>query len=188
MDILRFPSLPICLRFCPFGLSSPHFPLCPLSFQLMPRECINSLFDNFTWTKISGSPPPVGLGRSAAWLHPNVSVFVILVLFFLMKVCDCSENFVLSSFLCICAKLRYASTCLCEIVCNTVCVFVLEGRRRLTSAFSSSSSSSLGTFVAGHSCCVLVKGTSVFVFFLFFLFKVNRAGRLPTLLAFLGFL
>ncbi|XP_041867557.1 chloride channel protein 1a [Melanotaenia boesemani] len=53
--------------------------------ELMPRECISSLFDNFTWTKISGSPPPVGLGRSAAWLHPDVSVFVILLLFFLMK-------------------------------------------------------------------------------------------------------
>ncbi|XP_028281660.1 chloride channel protein 1-like [Parambassis ranga] len=53
--------------------------------ELMPRECINSLFDNFTWTKISGSPPPAGLGRSAAWLHPDVSVFVILLLFFLMK-------------------------------------------------------------------------------------------------------
>ncbi|XP_008279371.1 chloride channel protein 1 [Stegastes partitus] len=54
--------------------------------ELMPRECINSLFDNFTWTKISGSsPPPVGLGRSTAWLHPDVSVFVILLLFLLMK-------------------------------------------------------------------------------------------------------
>ncbi|KAK2830812.1 hypothetical protein Q5P01_018743 [Channa striata] len=53
--------------------------------ELMPRECINSLFDNFTWTKISGSPPPAGLGRSAAWLHPDVSVFVILLLFFIMK-------------------------------------------------------------------------------------------------------
>ncbi|XP_041665271.1 chloride channel protein 1-like isoform X2 [Cheilinus undulatus] len=53
--------------------------------ELMPRECINSLFDNFTWTKISGSPPPVGLGRSIAWLHPDVSVFIILLLFFLMK-------------------------------------------------------------------------------------------------------
>ncbi|KAF3707043.1 Chloride channel protein 1 [Channa argus] len=53
--------------------------------ELMPRECINSLFDNFTWTKISGSPLPVGLGRSAAWLHPDVSVFVILLLFFIMK-------------------------------------------------------------------------------------------------------
>lgn len=52
----------------------------------MPRECINSLFDNFTWTKISQYPPPPGLGRSAAWLHPHVSVFVILVLFFFMKV------------------------------------------------------------------------------------------------------
>uniref|UniRef100_A0A7N6A1N3 Chloride channel protein n=1 Tax=Anabas testudineus TaxID=64144 RepID=A0A7N6A1N3_ANATE len=53
--------------------------------ELMPRECINSLFDNFTWTKISGSPPPVGLGLSAAWLHHDVSVFVILLLFFIMK-------------------------------------------------------------------------------------------------------
>ncbi|XP_041649076.1 chloride channel protein 1 isoform X1 [Cheilinus undulatus] len=53
--------------------------------ELMPRECINSLFDNFTWTKISGSPLPPGLGRSSAWLHPHVSVFVILVLFCIMK-------------------------------------------------------------------------------------------------------
>ncbi|TRY86480.1 hypothetical protein DNTS_001102 [Danionella cerebrum] len=53
--------------------------------ELMPRECINSLFDNFTWTKIWGSPPPPGLGRSAVWLHPHVSVFVILLLFFIMK-------------------------------------------------------------------------------------------------------
>ncbi|KAM9839036.1 chloride channel protein-like [Aulostomus maculatus] len=52
--------------------------------ELMPRECISSLFDNFTWTKITASPPP-GLGRSTAWLHPNVSVFIILLLFFLMK-------------------------------------------------------------------------------------------------------
>ncbi|XP_061092989.1 chloride channel protein 1 isoform X1 [Conger conger] len=53
--------------------------------ELMPRECINSLFDNFTWTKIWGAPPPAGLGRSSAWLHPRVSVFVILLLFFVMK-------------------------------------------------------------------------------------------------------
>ncbi|KTF73877.1 hypothetical protein cypCar_00037443 [Cyprinus carpio] len=57
--------------------------------ELMPRECINSLFDNFTWTKIWGSPAPPGLGRSAAWLHPQVSVFVILLLFFVMKVLIC---------------------------------------------------------------------------------------------------
>ncbi|XP_076010956.1 chloride channel protein 1 [Genypterus blacodes] len=53
--------------------------------ELMPRECINSLFDNFTWTKISGSTVPAGLGRSSAWLHPRVSVFVILLLFLIMK-------------------------------------------------------------------------------------------------------
>ncbi|XP_034553528.1 chloride channel protein 1 [Notolabrus celidotus] len=53
--------------------------------ELMPRECINSLFDNLTWTKISGSPLPPDMGRSSAWLHPHVSVFIILVLFFIMK-------------------------------------------------------------------------------------------------------
>ncbi|TRY96199.1 hypothetical protein DNTS_009400 [Danionella cerebrum] len=53
--------------------------------ELMPRECINSLFDNFTWTKISGSSLPPGLGRSAVWFHPDVSIFVILILFFIMK-------------------------------------------------------------------------------------------------------
>ncbi|XP_076844653.1 chloride channel protein 1 isoform X2 [Brachyhypopomus gauderio] len=51
--------------------------------ELMPRECINSLFDNFTWTKIS--TPPAGLGHSSAWLHPQVNVFIILILFFIMK-------------------------------------------------------------------------------------------------------
>nr|XP_055076653.1 chloride channel protein 1a isoform X1 [Misgurnus anguillicaudatus] len=53
--------------------------------ELMPRECINSLFDNFTWTKIWGSPLPHGIGRSAIWFHPDVSIFIILVLFFIMK-------------------------------------------------------------------------------------------------------
>ncbi|KAJ3598025.1 hypothetical protein NHX12_001539 [Muraenolepis orangiensis] len=53
--------------------------------ELMPRECINSLFDNFTWTKITPATPPPGLGRSSAWIHPHVSVFLILLLFFVMK-------------------------------------------------------------------------------------------------------
>uniref|UniRef100_A0A8C5E5X5 Chloride channel protein 1-like n=1 Tax=Gouania willdenowi TaxID=441366 RepID=A0A8C5E5X5_GOUWI len=58
--------------------------------ELMPRECINSLFDNFTWTKISGEAPPTGLGRSTAWLHADVSVFIILLLFLLMKFWMCA--------------------------------------------------------------------------------------------------
>ncbi|XP_066530900.1 chloride channel protein 1a [Hoplias malabaricus] len=53
--------------------------------ELMPREAINSLFDNFTWTKIWGSPAPPGLGKSSAWFHPDVNVFIILLLFFVMK-------------------------------------------------------------------------------------------------------
>uniref|UniRef100_A0A673Z0X0 Chloride voltage-gated channel 1 n=1 Tax=Salmo trutta TaxID=8032 RepID=A0A673Z0X0_SALTR len=54
--------------------------------ELMPRECINSLFDNFTWTELSATALPSGLERSSAWLHPDVSVFLILLLFFVMKV------------------------------------------------------------------------------------------------------
>ncbi|XP_063055965.1 chloride channel protein 1 [Engraulis encrasicolus] len=53
--------------------------------ELMPREAINSLFDNYTWTKITGPALPPGLGRSAVWLHPQVSVFLILLLFLFMK-------------------------------------------------------------------------------------------------------
>ncbi|MGH0134163.1 UNVERIFIED_CONTAM: hypothetical protein FKN15_016614 [Acipenser sinensis] len=55
----------------------------PLQAQLMPRESINSLFDNHTWTKHDSSTHV--LGRSAVWMHPKISVFVILLLFFVMK-------------------------------------------------------------------------------------------------------
>ncbi|NXX94945.1 CLCN1 protein, partial [Centropus bengalensis] len=51
--------------------------------ELMPREAISSLFDNYTWAKFTGDPQI--LGKSAAWIHPKVSVFVIIFLFFLVK-------------------------------------------------------------------------------------------------------
>ncbi|KAM5131783.1 chloride channel protein 1 [Mantella aurantiaca] len=51
--------------------------------ELMPRESISVLFDNNTWTKHVGNTSV--LGRSAAFIHPTVSVFVTLPLFFIMK-------------------------------------------------------------------------------------------------------
>ncbi|NXU53224.1 CLCN1 protein, partial [Turnix velox] len=51
--------------------------------ELMPREAISSLFDNYTWATYTGDPQI--LGKSAAWIHPKVSVFVIIFLFFIMK-------------------------------------------------------------------------------------------------------
>ncbi|KFP34760.1 Chloride channel protein 1, partial [Chlamydotis macqueenii] len=51
--------------------------------ELMPREAISSLFDNHTWARYTGDPQI--LGKSAAWIHPKVSVFIIILLFFLMK-------------------------------------------------------------------------------------------------------
>ncbi|NXY43856.1 CLCN1 protein, partial [Ceuthmochares aereus] len=53
--------------------------------ELMPREAISSLFDNYTWAKYTGDPQI--LGKSAAWIHPKVSVFVIILLFFVVKFC-----------------------------------------------------------------------------------------------------
>ncbi|KAJ7335213.1 hypothetical protein JRQ81_013154 [Phrynocephalus forsythii] len=51
--------------------------------ELMPREAISTLFDNSTWVKHTEDPQI--LGKSAVWIHPKVSVLVIILLFFLMK-------------------------------------------------------------------------------------------------------
>uniref|UniRef100_A0A8C4S555 Chloride channel protein n=1 Tax=Erpetoichthys calabaricus TaxID=27687 RepID=A0A8C4S555_ERPCA len=51
--------------------------------ELMPREAISSLFDNYTWTKHTDTPHL--LGRSSVWIHPKISVFLVLLLFFVMK-------------------------------------------------------------------------------------------------------
>ncbi|XP_048824459.1 chloride channel protein 1 isoform X5 [Lagopus muta] len=72
--------------FITFFIASVTFPLGFGQFmagELMPREAISSLFDNYTWAKYTGDPQI--LGKSAAWIHPKVSVFIIILLFFLMK-------------------------------------------------------------------------------------------------------
>ncbi|XP_062480022.1 chloride channel protein 1 [Pezoporus occidentalis] len=51
--------------------------------ELMPREAISSLFDNYTWATYTGDPQI--MGKSAAWIHPKVSVFIIIFLFFFIK-------------------------------------------------------------------------------------------------------
>uniref|UniRef100_A0A6I8P592 Chloride voltage-gated channel 1 n=1 Tax=Ornithorhynchus anatinus TaxID=9258 RepID=A0A6I8P592_ORNAN len=51
--------------------------------ELMPREVISTLFDNHTWTKHVGDLEVLGL--SAAWIHPHVSVPIVIFLFFIMK-------------------------------------------------------------------------------------------------------
>ncbi|NWI57909.1 CLCN1 protein, partial [Calyptomena viridis] len=53
--------------------------------ELMPREAISTLFDNYTWIKHTGDTQV--LGKSAAWIHPKVSIFIIILLFFLVKFC-----------------------------------------------------------------------------------------------------
>ncbi|KAL1777613.1 chloride channel protein 1 [Sigmodon hispidus] len=51
--------------------------------ELMPREAISTLFDNNTWVKHIGDPQ--SLGQSAVWIHPQVNVVIIILLFFIMK-------------------------------------------------------------------------------------------------------
>nr|P21564.1 RecName: Full=Chloride channel protein; AltName: Full=ClC-0 [Torpedo marmorata]CAA40078.1 chloride channel protein [Torpedo marmorata] len=48
---------------------------------LMPRETINSLFDNYTWTK---TIDPRGLGNSAQWFIPHLNIFIVMALYFVM--------------------------------------------------------------------------------------------------------
>uniref|UniRef100_A0A8C9M3T7 Chloride channel protein 1 n=1 Tax=Panthera tigris altaica TaxID=74533 RepID=A0A8C9M3T7_PANTA len=58
-------------------------PFCFFLSQLMPREAISTLFDNNTWVKHVGDP--ASLGQSAVWIHPQVNVVIIILLFFIMK-------------------------------------------------------------------------------------------------------
>ncbi|KAM4702759.1 chloride channel protein 1 [Rhinophrynus dorsalis] len=74
---------PAVITFCIATLTFPPGFGQFMAGELMPRESIVVLFDNHTWTKHVGNTAI--LGRSAAFLHPSVSVFITLPLFFIMK-------------------------------------------------------------------------------------------------------
>uniref|UniRef100_A0A8C0UVU7 Chloride voltage-gated channel 1 n=1 Tax=Cyanistes caeruleus TaxID=156563 RepID=A0A8C0UVU7_CYACU len=76
---------PAVITFCIASVTFPHGFGQFMAGELMPREAISTLFDNYTWIKHSGDTQI--LGKSAAWIHPKVSVFVIILLFFLVKFC-----------------------------------------------------------------------------------------------------
>ncbi|NXB70529.1 CLCN1 protein, partial [Donacobius atricapilla] len=76
---------PAVITFCIASVTFPHGFGQFMAGELMPREAISTLFDNYTWIKHSGDTQL--LGKSAAWIHPKVSVFVIILLFFLVKFC-----------------------------------------------------------------------------------------------------
>ncbi|KAM3912940.1 chloride channel protein 1 isoform 2-T2 [Leptodactylus fuscus] len=74
---------PAVVTFCIATLTFPKGFGQFMAGELMPRESISVLFDNNTWTKYVNNTKV--LGRSAAFIHPTVSVFVTLPLFFTMK-------------------------------------------------------------------------------------------------------
>ncbi|NXM89929.1 CLCN1 protein, partial [Oenanthe oenanthe] len=76
---------PAVITFCIASVTFPHGFGQFMAGELMPREAISTLFDNYTWIKHSGDTQI--LGKSAAWIHPKVSVFVVILLFFLVKFC-----------------------------------------------------------------------------------------------------
>ncbi|NXO67602.1 CLCN1 protein, partial [Phainopepla nitens] len=76
---------PAVITFCIASVTFPHGFGQFMAGELMPREAISTLFDNYTWIKHFGDTQI--LGKSAAWIHPKVSVFVIILLFFLVKFC-----------------------------------------------------------------------------------------------------
>lgn len=60
--------------------------MCPPPLQFTAEESLFTLLDNRTWGK-QGIPEDYDyIGHSNAWLHPQVNVFVTLVLFIVMKV------------------------------------------------------------------------------------------------------
>ncbi|NWT81956.1 CLCN1 protein, partial [Lanius ludovicianus] len=76
---------PAVITFCIASVTFPHGFGQFMAGELMPREAISTLFDNYTWIKHRGDTEI--LGKSAAWIHPKVSVFVTILLFFLVKFC-----------------------------------------------------------------------------------------------------
>ncbi|XP_019139438.1 chloride channel protein 1 [Corvus cornix cornix] len=76
---------PAVITFCIASVTFPHGFGQFMAGELMPREAISTLFDNYTWVKHRGDTEI--LGKSAAWIHPKVSVLVTILLFFLVKFC-----------------------------------------------------------------------------------------------------
>lgn len=65
-------SLPACLSSLPV--------------QLTQRETLLALFDNYTWSKHLKGDHFDDSDYSVAWKHPQVNVFVMLTISFIMKV------------------------------------------------------------------------------------------------------
>lgn len=63
-----------------------HPCLVPVILQLTQKESLVTLLDNRTWAKHGIAEEFDYIGHSQAWQHPQVNVFVTLVLFIVMKV------------------------------------------------------------------------------------------------------
>lgn len=61
----------------------------PVVLQLTQKESLVTLLDNRTWAKHGIAEEFDYIGHSQAWQHPQVNVFVTLVLFIVMKVRKC---------------------------------------------------------------------------------------------------
>lgn len=56
------------------------------SLQLTQKESLVTLLDNRTWAKQGIAEEFDYIGNSQAWKHPQLNVFVTLVIFIVMKV------------------------------------------------------------------------------------------------------
>ncbi|CAJ0966873.1 unnamed protein product [Ranitomeya imitator] len=74
---------PAVITFCIATLTFPKGFGQFMAGEIMPRESINVLFDNYTWTKEEGNTS--ALRHRNAFINDTVSVFVTLPLFFVMK-------------------------------------------------------------------------------------------------------
>lgn len=74
--------------------------------QLTQKESLVTLLDNRTWAKQGIAEEFDYFGHSQAWQHPQVNVFVTLVIFIVMKVGGDNRlntlNIVIHTHVCIC--------------------------------------------------------------------------------------
>uniref|UniRef100_A0A7N6FJL2 Chloride channel protein 2 n=1 Tax=Anabas testudineus TaxID=64144 RepID=A0A7N6FJL2_ANATE len=79
---LLFPALvTLCISTLTFPPGFGQF----MAGQLTQKETLQAFFDNLTWSKQGLAEEFDYMGHSQAWRHPQVSVFVVLVIFIIMK-------------------------------------------------------------------------------------------------------
>lgn len=111
----------VCLRF--------RVSIC----QLTQHESLVALFDNRTWCRQGVAEEFDYISHHHAWKHPQVNVFITLILFTVMKVGDVKGFYALKS-----NRQRFQTNC--DELCLSISFSVFESLAEVTAVSPASSS------------------------------------------------